>query len=139
MKRLVVRYKTKPEMSDANAQLIQEVFKELTATAPPGVRYLALRLQDGSFLHLSALEGEAPNPIPQLAAFRLFQRDIKDRCLEPPQAREATIIGNYRMLSEAERRTSACRLRVAAKARNGSGSIACSASCAPHCTATAAA
>ena len=101
MKRLVVRYKTKPEMSDANAQLIQEVFKELTAAAPPGVRYLALRLQDGSFLHLSVLEGEAPSPIPQLAAFRLFQRDIKDRCLEPPLASEATIVGNYRMLSEA--------------------------------------
>ena len=100
MKRLVVRYKTKPEMSDANAQLIQEVFKELTAAAPAGVRYLALRLQDGSFLHLSMLEEEAPNAIPQLAAFRVFQRDIKERCLEPPQASEATIVGNYRMLGE---------------------------------------
>ena len=38
MKRLVVRYKTKPDASATNAQLIQEVFKELSAKAPAGVR-----------------------------------------------------------------------------------------------------
>jgi hypothetical protein len=102
MKHLVVRYKTKPDASATNAQLIQGVFKELSAKAPAGVRYLALSLDDGSFIHISMLEGAGTaSPIAQLEAFRAFQSGIKERCLEPPQAREATIVGSYRMLGEA--------------------------------------
>jgi hypothetical protein len=33
-----------------------------------------------------------------LEAFRAFQSGIKERCIEPPQAGEVTIVGNYRML-----------------------------------------
>ncbi len=40
------------------------------------------------------------SPIPELEAFRAFQTGIKERCVEPPQANEAIVIGNYRMLGE---------------------------------------
>src|SRR5258708_35960518 len=53
MKRTVVRYKTKPEKAEENARLIEKVFQELRAKAPNGVRYLALKLADGSFIHFS--------------------------------------------------------------------------------------
>jgi len=102
MKRIVVRYKTKPEAAEANAQLIAQVFAELKQKAPAGVRYLALRLQDDTFLHVSVLESEdGTSPIPQLAAFRAFQSGLKERCLEPPQPSNATLIGSYRVLDEA--------------------------------------
>jgi len=102
MKRIVVRYKTKPEAAEVNAQLIAQVFQDLKAKAPAGVRYLALRLQDDTFIHISLVEAEdGTSPIPQLQAFRAFQSGIKDRCLEPPQSSNATLIGAYRAFGEA--------------------------------------
>ena len=99
MMRNVIRYRTKPGRADENQALVDAVFTELNAAAPDGVRYLALRLADDTFIHLVTVEREdGANPIPGLAAFRAFQAGIKDRCIEPPQSSEATIIGNYRAL-----------------------------------------
>jgi hypothetical protein len=99
MKRTLIRYRTKPETTEENQRLVEATFAELQAKSPAGVRYMVLRLDDGSFLHFVENEGEN-SPIPQLEAFRAFQSGIKDRCMEPPQSREATIVGNYRMLGE---------------------------------------
>ena len=38
MKRTVVRYKAKPEMAQENQRLIENVFAELHAKSPDGVR-----------------------------------------------------------------------------------------------------
>ena len=51
MKVTAVRYRTKPEQADENARLIGQVFEELRAKAPQDVRYLSLRLADGTFVH----------------------------------------------------------------------------------------
>lgn len=98
MKLRLVRYKTKPDAVQENVRLIEKVFQELATKSPPGVRYVSLSLGDGTFVHLSTVEGGGANPIPQLAAFQAFQNGIKERCIEPPQASEATIVGDFRML-----------------------------------------
>ena len=98
MKRTVIRYKTKPEMADTNAALIAAVFAELQAAGPEGVRYLSLRLDDNSFVHLVETEAEAAAILTGLTAFKAFQGGIRDRCIEQPEARSAIIVGNYRML-----------------------------------------
>jgi hypothetical protein len=100
MKRTLIRYKTRPEMADTNAALIAAVFAELKAARPEGVRYLSLRLEDDSFVHLVETEADAASAIPGLAAFRLFQSGIRERCIEPPQAGGVMIVGNYRMLDQ---------------------------------------
>jgi hypothetical protein len=100
MKRTLIRYKTKPELADKNAELIGAVFAELKVTAPDGVRYLSLRLDDNTFVHLVEAESDAGNVIPGLAAFKAFQSGIRERCVEPPVFGDATIVGNYRMLGE---------------------------------------
>ena len=100
MKRTLIRYKTKPEMADTNAALIAEVFAELKTSKPEGVRYLSLRLDDDSFVHLVETESDASVTIPSLASFKAFQSGIRERCVEPPQAGGAIIVGNYRMLDE---------------------------------------
>jgi hypothetical protein len=101
MKRTLVRYKTKPEMAEENQRLIEKVFQELHEKSPDGVRYVALRLGDGSFIHFSIAEtGETGTPLLRLEAFQAFQSKVKERCVEGPQQSEATVIGNYRMLSE---------------------------------------
>jgi hypothetical protein len=80
--------------------LIKSVFAELAAEAPDGVRYLALKLSDGTFVHFVSVEAESgANPITGLAAFRAFQTGIGERVVEPPQSADATIVGNYRMLA----------------------------------------
>jgi hypothetical protein len=101
MKRTMVRYKVKPEYAEENARLIQKVFEELHAKSPAGVRYLVLRLDDGTFVHLSTADTEdGASPIPRLEAFGRFQNGIKERCIEPPQSSDVTIVGEYRMQGE---------------------------------------
>ena len=51
MKRTLIRYRTKPEQAERNAELIAAVFAELKAVQPDGTRYLSLRLEDDTFIH----------------------------------------------------------------------------------------
>jgi hypothetical protein len=97
MKRMMVRYTTKPERADENARLIEKVFQELREKAPNDVRYLALRVGDRAFVHLVEDGG---GQIPRLEAFQTFRGGVKERCAEPPQQDDVTIIGNYRMLGD---------------------------------------
>jgi hypothetical protein len=100
MKRTLIRYKTKPDMADKNAELIAGVFEELKAAKPEGVRYLSLRLDDDTFVHFVETEVDSANALPALAAFKAFQSGIRERCIEPPLAGSVTIVGNYRMLGK---------------------------------------
>jgi hypothetical protein len=99
MKRTLVRYKAKPDKVAENTALIERVFEELRMSAPADVRYLVLRLDDGSFLHFAEREDDAPG-LQSLEAFRIFQSGHGERSLEPPVAASPTIVGNYRMLSK---------------------------------------
>ena len=86
---------------DADHPEKRGLFARRFTKSPQGVRYLALKLGDGTFIHFSTVEAEdEASPIPQLEAFRSFQSGIKERYVEPPQASAVTIVGNYRMLGE---------------------------------------
>jgi hypothetical protein len=101
MKRMLIRYKAKPDSAERNAELVAAVFAELKAARPDGVRYLTLRLEDDSFVHIVETATDVgSNPIPKLKAFSEFQAGIRERCAEPPVARNVTVVGNYRMLNE---------------------------------------
>jgi len=101
MKQILVRYKTKPERAQDNAQLVERVFAELHANSPDNVRYLCLKLEDGTFVHFAAIGStDGPCPITSLDTFRSFQSGIAERCVEGPQVQNATIIGHYRMVAE---------------------------------------
>src|SRR6185369_9786880 len=52
MRRTVIRYRTKPEMADTNAELVAAVFAELKAAQPQDLRYMSLRLEDDTFIHV---------------------------------------------------------------------------------------
>jgi hypothetical protein len=101
MKRNLIRYKTKPETTDENAKLIERVFEELKIAKPASLRYLSLRLDDGTFVHFVETEAEdGAGALPKLASFQAFQSGVRDRCAEPPVFGGVTIVGNYRMLNE---------------------------------------
>ena len=100
MKVTVVRYKTKSGSSDENARLIKNVFGELAGKSPAGFHYVALRLEDGTFVHFAATDdAAAPNPLREVDAFRAFQAGIAERCAEPPQAAGATVVGSYKFFA----------------------------------------
>jgi hypothetical protein len=98
MPQRLVRYRVKPEKIKENQHLIEEVFRELRAKSPNGVRYLVLKLNDGTFCHLVE---DGSKTIASLGAFAAFRRGGEERCLEEPQQLEATVVGNYRMLADA--------------------------------------
>src|SRR5471032_731282 len=74
MQPIVIRYNTKPEGAQPNAQLIENVFVELERAHPANVRYLVLRLSDGVFIHIVAYDGE-PEGLTGLPAFVRFQAE----------------------------------------------------------------
>jgi hypothetical protein len=96
----LIRYKTKPEFADENQRLVEKVYEELEARNPGGVHYATLRLEDGvTFMHLFTTDtDEAANTMGRIAAFADFQRDLAQRCVEPPVAQSVTVVGSYRML-----------------------------------------
>jgi hypothetical protein len=101
----VVRYRTNPQDADENARLIRDVFAELAAEQPDGLRYASFQLDDGvSFLHVAVLDADH-NPLSDSAAFAKFQSGIKDRCADGPTASDATVIGSYRLLAKEELHT----------------------------------
>jgi hypothetical protein len=98
----LIRYKTKPEFADENERLVQKVYAELKARDPGGVHYATLRLEDGvTFMHLFTTDSdEAAGTMGGIAAFAEFQRELSQRCAEPPVAQPVTVVGAYRMLDD---------------------------------------
>jgi hypothetical protein len=97
-KRLVTRYATQSaEAADENQRRVEAVFDELSATKPDTVSYLVLRLEDGSFVHLSFHDhgDDEVNPIASTAAFAHFQEGHADRRAGPVDQQQATLVGAY--------------------------------------------
>ena len=99
MRQILVRYKVKPEHAVENQRLLEAVFAELKAKAPPGTRYLVLKMPDESYVHFAMAEEGMP-AFTGYESFKTYTADAKSRLAEGPVQVEATIIGNYRMLPE---------------------------------------
>jgi hypothetical protein len=94
-KTAIIRYRTHPEAAAENARLVEAVYAALAALDPSGFRYSTYRLDDGAtFVHVARFDGEA-NPLATLPAFAEFQRDLLQRCVEPPEPSGATLVGSY--------------------------------------------
>jgi hypothetical protein len=91
----VVRYSTSPETADENARLVAAVYAELATTAPADFAYATYRLDDGvTFVHVAEV-GDV-NPLMSSPAFAAFQADLGSRCVAPPAAADAGLVGSYR-------------------------------------------
>jgi hypothetical protein len=91
----IVRYRTTPEGADENARLVEAVYAALAVVAPTGFRYTTYRLGDGTtFVHVAEQDG-TDNPLATLPAFAEFQRELGQRCAEPPAPSQGAIVGTY--------------------------------------------
>ena len=95
---VLVRYTTRPDTAEENERLIEQVFAELHASQPVGLRYANFRLDDGvSFVHVVGLDGDV-DPLRRTAAFGEFQTGIRQRVVGRIEPAEATLVGAYRFL-----------------------------------------
>ena len=91
----VVRYTTKPGFADENEKLIKAVFAQLAEQQPDGLRYVAIRLDDGvSFIHIAVVDDDH-NPLTALPAFGEFVSAINERCTSGPAPANGTVVGAY--------------------------------------------
>lgn len=97
MKRVMVRYKVKPDRAGENEQLIKQVFDALDRERPAGLNYTSIKLADGvSFVHIATHDAsDGSNPLTSLPEFKAFTAGIKERCEELPVSTEWTEIGSY--------------------------------------------
>jgi hypothetical protein len=96
MRRVLIRYRLKPDQVERNEELVRAVYEELHRAAPSGFRYMTFKLEDGvSFMQISEFEGE-DSPLAPLASAKEFQREIADRCEEQPVVAKLTEVGSYR-------------------------------------------
>ena len=93
MRRVMVRYRVKPDRVTENEELVRGVYTELAAVAAPAFHYATFLLDDGvTFVHIAVGDG----PFSRLAAFRAFQQGLHERCDEPPVFAELGVVGSYR-------------------------------------------
>jgi hypothetical protein len=91
---VVVRYRTHPDAAEENVRLVEAVYAALAKAGPADFRYATYRLADGvTFVHVSTSAGT--NPLPALPEFAEFQRELGQRCAEPPAPSASTIVGSY--------------------------------------------
>jgi len=97
MKRVMVRYRVRPDAVERNEELVRAVYASLAELAPPGLRYATYKLDDGvSFVHLATYESDdGDNPLGEVAAFARFQQDIAERCEERPVVTELREVGSF--------------------------------------------
>jgi len=96
MRRVMVRYRVKPDRVDENESLVRAVYEELHRANPPGFRYATFKSDDGvTFTHIALQTTDGPNPLSGLEAFKEFQRGIGDRCDEQPVVTELTEVGSF--------------------------------------------
>jgi len=94
---VVVSYKVRPEAVVEHLRLIEAVFEQLQAERPGNIEYKVVRLDDGvSFVHISTADTpDGSNPLPELAAFKEFGRDVAARVATTPTPTAADIVGSY--------------------------------------------
>jgi hypothetical protein len=99
MKRMMVRYKVKPDRVAENERSIADVFEQLNREQPAGLRYASFKLDDGvSFMHIVEVDTtDGSHPLQALSAFNAFTASVRDRCDEPPVSVELQAVGAYHL------------------------------------------
>jgi hypothetical protein len=98
---VLVGYKVKPEHVERNRELAGGFLRELSA-AQLANHYAVFTLADGvSFIHLHLFADEAEEKqFTRLPSFWTFEKDLAERCEEPPAVSKHGAVGSYGWLDE---------------------------------------
>jgi len=97
MRQVMVRYKVKDGRAAENEGFITKVFEQLAREKPDGLRYRAIKLDDGvTFVHIATVDRtDDVNPLTSLPSFKAFTAGIPDRCEELPKTAHFQVVGTY--------------------------------------------
>lgn len=100
MNTVMVRYKVKADQAADNVRLVEAVFAELKDKHSKGVRYATFMAEDGAtFFHIASFDDGVENPLPQMDAFKAFQKDLGNRCEEKPSPTSLREVAAYNFFS----------------------------------------
>jgi hypothetical protein len=99
---LTVRAKVKEaHVAEAEAA-VRRMFAAIEREQLEGIRYASIKLADGvTFLALLEVEEGVENPLPGLPEAREFYERLPGWYAEPPEVGPGTLVGSYRLFSEA--------------------------------------
>lgn len=94
---VMISYKVKPDQLERNAELLADVYAELAATRPDGLRYATFRLDDqGSHIALVEFDGQPGSAAHhRLASFQRYRSTLDERCEQPPVVTMLHEVGSY--------------------------------------------
>ena len=94
---VLISYKVRPDELGRNLELLNEVYEELAATQPSGLRYATFRLDDqGSFVALVEFDGQPGAAAHhRLASFQRYRSTLDERCEHPPVVTVLHEVGSY--------------------------------------------
>ncbi|TCP56995.1 hypothetical protein EV191_101946 [Tamaricihabitans halophyticus] len=92
----IVRFRTTPEQVPAMTEEIDALFAAVTAAAPQGMRYIALRETDEpEFTLILELPDGADNPLPSIPVAAAFRGWLPSQTNDDPAPRSCTVVGKY--------------------------------------------
>ena len=95
--RLLVRYRIKVDKVAENEKLVRSVYESLHKIGDPDVHYATFKLKDGcTFVHIASFPSKEKEAVlTGLDAFKEFQKELGDRCDQPPDAQPLTEVGSH--------------------------------------------
>jgi hypothetical protein len=97
-----VRAKLKEEHVAEAVAAVKRMFAAIEREQIEGIRYASVKLEDGvTFLAVLEVEDGVENPLFGLAEAKEFYDRLPDWYAEPPEVGPGTVIGSYRLFSDA--------------------------------------
>jgi hypothetical protein len=99
---LTVRAKVKEEHVAEAEAAVRRMFAAIEREQLEGIRYASVKLEDGAtFLALLEVADGVENPLADLPEAQEFYGRLPDWYAEPPEVRPGTVVGSYRLFSDA--------------------------------------
>jgi hypothetical protein len=99
---LTVRAKVKEEHVTEAEAAVKRMFAAIEREGLEGIRYASIKLADGvTFLALLEVEEGVENPLAGLPEAQEFYERLPGWYAEPPDVGPGTLVGSYRLFSEA--------------------------------------
>jgi hypothetical protein len=99
---ITVRAKLKEEHIPDAVAAVKRMFAAIEREQLEGIRYASVMLEDGvTFVAMLEVEDGVENPLADLPEAQAFYDSLPGWYAEPPEVGPGTVIGSYRLFSEA--------------------------------------
>lgn len=91
----MISYRVRADRVTEHRRLLADVFAELDALQPDGLRY-AVRVLDDGYSYVDIVEGpDIPTALAALPAFQQYRAKLEERCETPISMSEVTLVHSH--------------------------------------------